>query len=131
MSVDFIGNFLTIIRNGTMVAKRSVLAPYSKMCFDIAQILKEEGFIQDVFVESLDKNKKVLKIMLKYVKGESVIHELTRVSRPGLRAYTGVSNIKPVIGNLGVAILTTNRGVITHKKAKKLSVGGEIVCSVW
>lgn len=131
MSVDFIGNFLTIIRNGTMVAKRSVLAPYSKMCLDIAHILKDEGYIQDVLVQDLENNKKALKIVLKYVKGESVIHEITRVSKPGLRSYIGATNIKPVVGNLGVSILTTNLGVITHKKAKKLAVGGEIICSVW
>lgn len=130
MSVDTIGNFLTSIRNGIHASKSDVHAPYSKMNHQIAQILKEEGFVRDVVVTEHD-NKKSVRVILKYVDGESVIHELDRVSTPGRRVYEGVSTLKPVIGNLGVAILTTNRGVITSKTARKLGVGGEVICTVW
>ena len=132
MSVDSIADFITIIRNGVMVSKSFVTAPYSKMRHSIAQILKNEGFINDFVIVNTDSDaKKLLKIVLKYVDGEAVIHEIQRVSKPGRRVYVGSQAIKPVIGQLGVSILTTNRGVIANQKAKKLSVGGEVICTVW
>jgi len=131
MSIDAIGNFLTIIRNGLMVSKPFVVAPYSKMNESIAQILKAEGFVRDVAVMQEAENRKQLKLFLKYVDGESVIHELTRVSKPSLRKYSGAHNVKPVIGGLGISILTTNKGIITNQKAKELGVGGEVICTVW
>ena len=132
MSIDSIANFLTIIRNGIMASKTSVIAPYSTMRHSIADILKEEGFITDFTILNADSDaKKALKVVLKYVDGEAVIHEIQRVSKPGRRVYAGIEEVKPVIGKLGISILTTNRGVITHQKAKKLSVGGEIICTVW
>ena len=131
MSIDAIGNFLTIIRNGLMVSKPFVVAPYSKMNEAIAQILKNEGFIRSVAVTQEDEHRKQLKLFLKYVDGESVIHELSRVSKPSLRKYAGAQSVKPVIGGLGISILTTNKGIITNKQAKELGVGGEIICTVW
>jgi small subunit ribosomal protein S8 len=131
MSVDAIGDFLTIIRNGIMASKPFVVAPYSKIRAEIAQILKDEGFIKDVSIVDQDDVKKSLKVVLKYVKNESVIHEIKRQSRPGLRLYKGIDSVKPVIGGLGISILTTNRGVVTHKKAKELGVGGEVLCTIW
>lgn len=131
MSVDSIGNFLTIIRNGIMVTKPSVSAPYSKMSFAIATLLKEEGFIKDMRMSEDESGKKILHVSLKYVGGESVIHEIKRVSKPSRRTYVGTTVIKPVIGGLGVSILSTDRGIISNKKAKELGVGGEILCTVW
>lgn len=131
MSIDTVGNFLTIIRNGIMSSKRFVIAPHSKMKFEIAKILKEEGFIKDVIVENQDSVKKEIKVFLKYVEGESVIHEIKRISRPGRRSYASVNEFKPVIGGLGISILTTSQGLLTNKKAKDLFVGGEIICTVW
>jgi small subunit ribosomal protein S8 len=113
-----------------MSSKSFVLAPFSKLKFDIANILKDEGFVRNAVVIEQD-DKKFIKIFLKYIDGESVIHELTRISRPGRRDYKGVSNIKPVIGGLGVSILTTNKGLITNRKAKELGVGGEVICTIW
>jgi small subunit ribosomal protein S8 len=121
---------LTIIRNGVMSSKSFVTAPYSNLKFEIANILKNEGFIRNAAVVE-EENKKLIKVFLKYVDGESVIHELTRISRPGRRDYKGVSRIRPVIGGLGVSILTTNKGILTNRKAKELGVGGEIICTVW
>lgn len=130
MSIDSIGDFLAIIRNGIMSSKLFVMAPYSKVKAEVAEILKSEGFIKD-FVITDEDGKKSVKIFLKYVHGESVIHELKRVSTPGRRSYKGAANIKPVIGGLGLSILTTSKGIISHKKAKELGVGGEIICTVW
>jgi len=132
MSVDSIADFLTIIRNGVMVSKSFVTAPYSKMRHSIAQILKNEGFITDFVIINADSDAtKRLKVVLKYVDGEAVIHEIQRISKPGRRVYAGSQEIKPVIGQLGISILTTSRGVIANQNAKKLSVGGEVICTVW
>lgn len=130
MSIDVIGDFLTIIRNGIMSSKLLVVAPYSKIKAELAEILKDEGFIKDYAVIE-DDGKKSIKVFLKYVGGESVIHELKRISTPGRRSYKGATNIKPVIGGLGLSILTTSKGIISHKKAKELGVGGEVLCTVW
>ncbi|HEV2917199.1 MAG TPA: 30S ribosomal protein S8 [Candidatus Babeliales bacterium] len=128
--MDVIANFLTIIRNGVMASKPFVLAPYSKERNAIAAILKKEGFISDVLVVK-DTGNSNLKIILKYVDGESVIHEIERVSKPSRRIYTSIHALKPVIGGLGVSILSTNQGLLSHKKAKELNVGGEVICTVW
>lgn len=130
MSVDALGNFLTVIRNGLLASKPSVVAPYSSIKYKIAQILKDEGLIRDVVITE-DDNKKYIKIALKYVDGESVIHEITRISKPSRRTYEGHAKLTPVIGNLGLAILSTNRGVITDKQAKQYGIGGEVICTVW
>jgi len=131
MSIDSIGDFLTIIRNGVFAVKRQVTVPYSNLKHQIAQVLKSEGFITDVVVETNENKHKNLIIHLKYADGESVIHEITRISSPGLRRYEGATSIKPVIGGLGISVLTTNRGIMTNKKARALGVGGEIICTVW
>lgn len=130
MSVDTIGDFLTIIRNGVLVTKPFVVAPYSRINYDIAKILVEEGFLKAVEVTEQDE-KKLLKVFLKYVDGESVIHKLSRESTPGCRYYTGIAQLRPVIGGLGVSVLTTNKGILSHKQAEKLNVGGEVICTVW
>ena len=131
MSVDAIGDFLTIIRNGIMVGKREVVAPHSLVKVEIAKVLLDEGYIRDISEIDLENNKKQLKVGLKYVRGESVIHEIDRKSTPGLRSYKGHKAFKPVIGNLGISIVTTNRGIMSNKKARSLGVGGEILCTVW
>lgn len=131
MSKDSISDFLTIIRNGIMRAKPFVVAPCSNLKINLLDILKNEGFIKDFSVIDLPGNKKTLKVFLKYTDGESVIHELTRVSKPGRRDYSGFKDLKPVIGGLGVSILSTSKGLMTNKQAKALGVGGEILCTVW
>ena len=131
MSVDAIGDFLTIIRNGIMSGKRQVVAPHSGLKHEIARVLLDEGFITDIVEIDLDNNKKELAIGLKYVNGESVIHEIDRVSKLGRRMYKGHNAFKPVIGNLGISIVTTNKGVMSNKKARSLGVGGEVLCTVW
>lgn len=132
MSVDSIGNFLTIIRNGLMASKLNVVVPHSNLKYEMAQILKDEGFIRGFsIVEREGQAGKQIKIDLKYVNGESVIHEINRISTPGCREYKGIAEIKPVIGGLGVTIISTNRGVLTNKQARELNIGGEVLCTVW
>jgi len=128
--MDVIADFLTIIRNGVIASKPFVITPYSKIRVSVASILKREGLVGDVLVIKEDGHQ-ALKIMLKYVAGESVIHEIKRVSKSSRRIYTSIHAIKPVIGGLGVSILSTNKGIISHKKAKELNVGGEVLCTVW
>lgn len=130
MSRDVIGDFLTIMRNGIMRSKPSVDIPFSRLKQDVALLLQNEGFVRDVItVEELPH--KTLRVILKYVNGESVIHELKRVSTPGSRVYRGVKQLGIISGGFGVAVVSTNRGVITNKQARELSVGGEILCTVW
>ena len=131
MSIDSIGDFLTIIRNGLTRYKRSVVAPFSKEKIGIARVLKEEGFIKDFQKIEDDPQRPELKIKLKYVNGESVIHILKRISRPGRRHYEGVESMTSVIGGLGISILTTNTGIISDKQAHKRKLGGEVICHVW
>lgn len=130
MSVDTIGDFLTVIRNGAAVSRLFISVPHSNLKEQIALLLKEEGFIRDFAVEQKDSFK-VIKIFLKYFDGASVIHEIKRVSVPGRRVYCGYKNFKPVISGLGISIMTTDRGVMTDKKARELGLGGELVCTIW
>ena len=130
MAIDTIGDFLTIIRNGIMVSKSFVTCSHSQMRESILRILKDEGFIRD-FVVASEGFPKIITVYLKYVNRESVIHEIVRKSTPGKRVYVGTDTIKPVIGGLGVSILTTNKGIMTNKTAKAQRVGGEIICTVW
>jgi small subunit ribosomal protein S8 len=113
-----------------MVNKKTVVAPCSNLKIGIINVLKDEGYIRDYKKEDLD-GKPFLTVYLKYVNGESVIHEIKRVSKCGRRHYEKSNEIKPVVGGLGISILTTSSGIITDRQAKKLGVGGEVVCSVW
>ena len=128
--MDSIGDLLTIIRNGIGARKRVVIVPGSKFKKNIVQLLLDEGYIKDFKMEQ-DGVKSILTIYLKYVDGESVIHEITRVSTPGRRSYKGVCNVQTVIGGLGVAFISTSSGLMSDRRARSLGVGGEIVCRVW
>lgn len=130
MSVDTIGDFLTIIRNGIKASRPFVKAPYSNLKFQIATILKDEGFIRDVVVEGEGAIRDI-KVLLKYVGGEAVVHNIKRMSKPGRRLYEGYRTVKPVIGGLGISIMTTSQGIMTDKKARELALGGEVICTVW
>jgi small subunit ribosomal protein S8 len=126
---DPIADLLTRIRNAQMVAKPTVTAPASKVKIAIAQVLKDEGYI-DGFKVVADGNKSELEIALKYYAGRPVIERIERVSRPGLRVYKGCGAIPQVMNGLGVAIVTTPQGVMTDRKARATGVGGEVLCYV-
>jgi small subunit ribosomal protein S8 len=130
MSIDTIGNFLTALRNGILVGKRSVTVSGSRLKIEIARVLKEEGYIKD-YITAQEGAKTLLTVFFKYVNGECVIHEITRVSKPGRRHYENVRQLTPVVGGLGISVLTTSSGVVTDQQAKRLGVGGEILCHVW
>ena len=126
---DPIADMLTRIRNAQMVEKTSVLVPSSKVKVAIAQVLKDEGYIDGFQVKS-DDGRPQLEIALKYYAGRPVIERIERVSRPGLRVYKGSGAIPPVMNGLGVAIVTTPKGVMTDRKARATGVGGEVLCYV-
>ena len=130
---DPTADMLTRIRNATMVRHDSVLMPSSKLKLSIAKILKQEGFITDYeVVKTKGKQERQIKIHLKYGdKNEPVIYGLNRVSKPGLRVYVQRKEISRVYGGLGIAILSTPKGVMTGQRARQLGVGGEILCKVW
>ena len=126
---DPIADMLTRIRNAQMVEKASVTMPASKVKTAIAQVLKDEGYI-DGFQVKTANGKTELEIALKYYAGRPVIERIERVSRPGLRVYRGRNEIPQVQNGLGVAIVTTPRGVMTDRKARATGVGGEVLCYV-
>lgn len=126
---DPIADMLTRIRNAQMVEKTTVSMPASKVKTAIAQVLKDEGYI-DGFQVKTDGGKNELEISLKYYAGRPVIERIERVSRPGLRVYRGRNAIPQVQNGLGVAIVTTPQGVMTDRKARATGVGGEVLCYV-
>jgi small subunit ribosomal protein S8 len=126
---DPIADMLTRIRNAQMVQKVSVVMPASKLKTAIAEVLKAEGYI-DGFVIEGEATKPQLKIGLKYYAGKPVIEHIERVSRPGLRVYKGRHDIPNVMNGLGVAIVTTPKGVMTDRKARQAGIGGEVLCYV-
>ena len=127
---DPIADMLTRIRNGIQARHPRVDMPSSKLKVEVARILKEEGYIRNFKVGDEGK-KKVLKVFLKYgTDGTNAIASLDRVSKPGRRVYVGVHEVPRILGGLGVSILTTPRGVLTGKAARKAGVGGEVLCSV-
>lgn len=126
---DPIADMLTRIRNAQAVEKKSVVMPSSKLKAAIAQVLKDEGYI-DAFAIKGESGKNELEISLKYYAGRPVIERIERVSRPGLRIYRGRDAIPQVMNGLGVAIVTTPKGVMTDRKARATGVGGEVLCYV-
>ena len=126
---DPIADLLTRIRNAQSVNKTTVAMPSSKLKVAIARVLKEEGYIED-FAVADQSGKTELRIELKYYAGRPVIERIERVSRPGLRIYRGKSEIPTVMNGLGVAIVSTPKGVMTDRKARATGTGGEILCYV-
>ena len=126
---DPIADMLTRIRNAQATEKVSVAIPASKVKLAIAKVLKDEGYIEDFAQRSMD-GKNVLEIGLKYYAGKPVIEKIERVSRPGLRIYKGRDDIPRVLNGLGVAIVSTSRGVMTDRRARETGVGGEVLCIV-
>jgi len=129
MMTDPIADMLTRIRNALSAGKLDVSMPYSKQKNAIAQVLKDEGFIAD-FAKAEADAKPVLNIDLKYYQGKPVIENIKRISRPGLRIYKGKNELPKVMGGLGVAIISTSKGLMSDRAARKSGFGGEILCTV-
>ncbi len=128
---DPVADMLTRIRNGVMVNAKNVTIKSSKVCVNIARVLKDEGFIEDYTL--IDDGKQgLLRVTLKYgSNGEPVIQELKRESKPGRRVYRGVKELPRVLDGLGIAIISTSKGVMSDRKARENNVGGELICTVY
>lgn len=133
MLSDPIADMLTRIRNGQLTRLENVAVPYSKMKEAIAEVLKKHGYIEEFKVyKPKGKSYKYLSISLKYdLEGNPIIRNIDRVSKPGLRNYKKASDIRPVLGGLGIYIVSTSRGVLSSKEARKRNLGGEIICKVY
>ena len=128
---DPIADMLVRIKNAAAVGKPAVKLPSSKIKLAIANVLQDEGYVSDVRVIKGENNKAELEIVLKYFEGRPVIEQLKRASRSGLRLYRGKSELPKVLGGLGIAIVSTSRGVMTDREARKQGVGGEVLAYVW
>lgn len=127
---DPIADMLTRIRNANRVGRKFVLIPRSKICTGIAQVLKEEGYINDFSVIE-DTRQGQIRVELKYaLNGDRVIHEIDRSSKPGRRVYRGVKELPKVLNGLGIAVVSTSKGVMSDRKARENNVGGELLCTV-
>mgnify|MGYP003312170041 FL=1 len=126
---DPIADLLTRIRNAQLAGHEAVDVPHSKLKVEIVRVLQEEGYVNSYqVVENIGS---VIEISLKYLKGVPVIEKIKRISRPGLRIYKDSNSVPSVNGGLGVAIVSTNRGVMTDRKARKEGIGGEVLCTVF
>jgi len=130
MTTDPIADFLTRIRNAVRARKKFVDIPSSNMKVQLAEILKDSKFIRDFNVTE-DNKQNVLRIHLQYVNGVSSISGLEKISKPGLRQYSGKEDIPRVLNGLGMAIISTSQGLLTDKQARKEAVGGEVICHIW
>lgn len=127
---DQISDFLTRIRNAGTAGHKTVESPNSKIRFHIAEILKDQGFITDV--EKIDDGLQgTIKVTLRYYKRKPAIKKVVRISKPGRRVYAPVDGLPRVYNGLGIAIVSTSKGVMTAKQARKFNVGGEVLCTVW
>ena len=128
---DPIGDMFSRIRNGQMRSLNSIEIPSSNFRKNILEILKNEGYIKDYYIEKSENNKINLKINLKYYEGDPVIKEIKRISKPGRRVYSRANSIPRVMNGLGLAILSTPKGVMTDSEARKNNLGGEIICRIF
>lgn len=128
---DPLANMFTLIRNGSKAKFEKVDIPFSKMKQEIARILKEEGFIKNFKAVTNDNQQEVIRIFLKYDTSRKGIIHIKRISKPGRRIYVGNDKIPSVMSGLGISILSTQKGILTDKSARKANVGGEVLCYVW
>jgi len=128
---DPLGDMLTRIRNGQRARKESILSPSSNLRVRVLDVLQREGFIRGYNVEQQENNAREVRIELKYHEGDPVIREISRVSKPGRRVYSGVSDLPRVLNGLGISIVSTPKGVLSDAEARDKNVGGEVLCTVF
>lgn len=124
--MDQVADALIIIKNGYSVGKQEVFVKFSKLILNLIKVLQKEGFVQDV--EQQDKQ---IKVLLKYTARKPALTDVKRISKPSLRVYKGVAQLPSVLSGLGIAIISTPKGLMTDKEARKLKVGGEVLAFVW
>jgi len=127
---DPVADMLTRIRNAIRIKAEKVDIPISKLKLEIAKILKEEGFIRAYKILK-DRKQGILRVIPKYVDNESVISGLKRISKPGRRVYVGSKEVPVVMGGLGIAIITTSKGILSDKVCRREGIGGEVICYIW
>lgn len=130
MVTDTLSDMLTRIKNATMIGKKVVRMPYAKMCQAVAEVMKAENYLKDVRVEG-EGTAKELVITPMYVAGKSAIQHVRRISKPGVRIYSPVSELRSVLSGMGVSILSTSKGILTDKSARKAKIGGEVLLELW
>lgn len=130
MVTDPISNMLTSIRNAQVVKHQIVEAPFSSLKYEIAKILQREGFVSKVEKKGR-KTKRLIEIALKYTNGDPVISGIRKVSKPGQRIYVSAQKIRKVKSGYGIAIISTPKGLMTNKEARKQKLGGEVICEIW
>jgi len=133
MMTDPVADMLTRIRNAVNAEKQAVNVPYSRLKRDIARVLRREGYIEN-FKEAGEVPQKILRVYLRYgPDGEKVINTIDRVSKPGRRVYRNIGELQKnlVLGGLGVAVMSTSRGILSDRECRKENVGGEVICSIW
>ena len=129
---DSIGDLLTRIRNSNLVYQESLELPFSKLKWEMVQLLKKEGFLRDCILSADDQGRKNMKLTLKYGSGRrKVISGIRRVSKPGRRVYASLRGLKPYRKGMGIALLSTPKGILTDRTATQQKVGGEVLCMVW
>lgn len=128
---DPISDFLTRVRNAIKAEKKTVDIPASKFKKEIAEILKNTKYIEDYKILDVDSPQKMISIRLKYSNGESVITGIKKISKPGIRKYVENEKLPKVRNGLGIALISTSKGLMTDSQARKLGVGGEVICEVW
>lgn len=129
--MDTIANMLTSIRNAIIINKENIIIPFSKQKTKILDNLKKLEYIEDYKINELKNNKKNIKILLKYINNKSALTNIRQISKPGLRVYVSYKNIPSVLGGAGDSILSTPKGIMSGKNAKKQKVGGELICEVY
>ena len=129
--IDPIGDLFSRIRNGQLRQLNKIDVPYSNFRFKILEILKSEGYINNFFIDKNNKDQKILKVELKYYEGSPVIKEIKRISKPGRRVYSRADSIPRVHSGLGLAIVSTSKGVMSDSDAIKNNLGGEVICRVF
>ena len=128
---DPIADMLTRIRNANRVGRRMVLIPKSKICLGIAQVLREEGYIEEFDSIEDATHQGQIRVKLKYsLSGDKVIHVIDRASKPGCRVYRGVDSLPKVLNGMGIVVISTSKGVMSDRKAREANVGGELICTV-
>ena len=128
---DPVGDLLTRIRNGQSAGMKTVSTPTSSLRNNVLEVLKRQGFIRDFSLKKAENGQEQATVELKYFEGQPVIKKLERVSKPGRRVYSGVADLKPVYNGLGVAILSTPKGVMSDQEARAANLGGEVLCQVF
>lgn len=131
MSTDNVADMLTRIRNAYLAKNASTVIPHTKLLEEIARVMKEESYLSSYKVVTNDKGFKDLVVKLTYADEASAVHKINRISKPGLRVYKSSKDLHPILSGLGISIITTSKGVMTNKQAKKLNLGGEVLCELW